>query len=216
MIPTAPIRPFIENYLETCDSESPLLTLATATGLGERRLYGILYEQDELEFDTADRLICHIDVNIWRRELPDLYYGVDLSSPSRPRRSRKTRRCECPGCSNEFTPEPRGAHQAKFCSPTCKVKAYRARRRIREERPARYGTRYDRCPNGHDRSPENIGTKRNGGQYCKACSREKMKAKMQDPAYREQTRLKEAARRAARGEEINARRRELYAAKRAA
>lgn len=201
-------------YLETCDSESPILTLCTATGLQEKQLFCLLYEQNEVEFDTADKLIAHINVNLWRndRELRQVYLRVDLSSPTRGRTIKKgERHCERRGCSNTFTPA-KEVPWAKYCSPACKAKVYRENRRKREGRERRYGTKYGECPKGHDRSPENTYiNEETGVQACRVCRRDAMREKIKtDEAYRIKVRDKERQRRAERRDEVNARRRELH------
>ena len=54
------------------------------------------------------------------------------------------------------------------------------------------------CPNGHDRSPENVAYRESGAIYCRACNREAARAKYAaDSKHREKKVLAQRARRAA-------------------
>lgn len=152
-----------------------------------------------IEFDFADKMLCVLSLeDLWRGELSDLYEAVDLQTEQqRVRRAPPgSIRCGRRGCGTLFKP---GMPWARYCSKNCKMAEQRHRRSEREQRPQRYGHRYDTCPNGHDRSPENVYERPNGSIACRACRREAAQAKYaSDPAHAERKRQAERERRAAR------------------
>lgn len=157
-----------------------------------------------VDFDVADRLLCATgNVSLWVTELHDVYYGTVLDDEDKrfPTKS-TTRFCERPGCGKQFEQHPRQKTRHRFCSKACRAAEQRKRRRARRGQPVgtRFGTKYGQCPNGHDRSPENVGYKRDGSMYCTACGREK--ARRWYEANRERKKQAERARRAARKENV--------------
>lgn len=53
-----------------------LQDVAWLTGLPQRRLYGIMHEQETVRFDTADQLLLHLGFQLAWQEDPELreYY----------------------------------------------------------------------------------------------------------------------------------------------
>ena len=146
-----------------------------------------------IEFDLADKLLCCLHLtDSWHGRLEDLYLSVNLE-PEQPRVRKAPsgeHRCAARGCTNTFIPW--GKRNQIYCSQKCGA-------RDRRELAGRYGKRYDKCPNGHDRSPENVAYRKSGAIYCRACNREAAVAKYSsDPEYRERKVLAERERRAAR------------------
>lgn len=126
-------------------------------------------EQDWMDFDAADRALCEVDkAHCWWAELRDIYYAVSLHSPGRP----ASKRCERTGCSEVIVTKKQG-YGKKYCGRACKHAAWRVRQKKREGTKSRYGTRWDTCPHGHDRSPENTRYRENGSPTCRACDRAK-------------------------------------------
>lgn len=67
------------------------------------------------------------------------------------------RRCERKGCTNVFlVPDPEGGKgsnqtRKRYCSRACNATARKHRKGVRSQKERRFDT----CPAGHDRSPEN-------------------------------------------------------------
>lgn len=154
-----------------------LRDLANACGYGA----GIerAWSRGDLSFDQADALLCKVGAfNAWRdnKKLKVLYLEADLSKPGQPPRFSERKRCAAKGCSVYFKPR---ARWHRYCSQACGQRA-------RHQKSGRYGSRYDTCPAGHDRSPENVRERGDGTIACRACGRERERERYQrDEAHRE-------------------------------
>ena len=92
--------------------------------------------------------------------------GVPTRFIERATSSDGTRRCECVGCSNRFTPSkyhPLGWQ--RYCSRNCKQRQWKR---------DRYGHRPSvviqmECPHGHEHSPENTYVDKDGRRHCRKC-----------------------------------------------
>jgi len=144
----------------------------TLNGTGEAK------NQEWMEFDIADKMLCLLGLQgHWREELEDIYLAVDLSGVSRSRMMPKgVKRCEANGCANTFVDLHRG-HPRHYCSKTCRMTQRGRRRKGRRSLDSK---RYDTCPHGHDRSPENAawgkGVKGKLVLRCRVCIKEKQRA----------------------------------------
>lgn len=155
--------------------------------------------QEWMEFNVADQLLCLLGLQLcWYEELEDIYYAVNLRTRPISRTTPKgERRCERDGCSAVFAPT---MPWQRFCSQQCQ----RAQWRNEHSEGARTmkSRRYDQCPQGHDRSPENtqwILDKRSGKlkPRCRVCFNEHRRAvyaeKSKDPAFMAAKRERELA-----------------------
>lgn len=108
-IPAAVVMPTILERLERLDSdrdpdapgaltllcENQDLNFGTVTKIIYRWKYPTCSDGAlrSLDFDTADKLLCGLNLmDLWRGELADYYYSVDLT----------WRQCACPGCETMF------------------------------------------------------------------------------------------------------------------
>jgi hypothetical protein len=127
-----------------------------------------------LDFDTADKLLCGADLfDMWRGELIDYYYSVDLT----------WQKCACRGCETWF----QSKHPSMlYCSKACRMSA-RHQRTGRTNRPVKVQRGADgmakKCRNGHRRTRENTYYRSNGKRECLICKRE---ANNESHARREQ------------------------------
>lgn len=141
-------------------------------------LVQILQRNDEIPFGLADIIITKLGLeHIWRtRSLQRIYYRANLEGNNGMQRVRVVEpgfhRCERDGCANIFPENPRGRPK-RFCSKRCRDTVGLRRRRDARSQTSR---RYDTCPAGHDRSPENTYTYVNSKGYpslrCRVCTRE--------------------------------------------
>lgn len=196
-IPTRLLRPIVAEYVEKQTEDDPREALALRAGVSRSlvdKLLSPAAPSDYVEFPAADRLICAMgNVFVWYLgELGEVYWKA---------RIRETKAmspiCEARGCGNPVPPKTHtGGKPRRFCSTQCAKRTWDrnkdgTKRTIEE-------ARYDKCPHGHDRSPENTGYYK-GSPYCRVCDRERKKNNLE---YRkrdaERKRLKrEAARQAA-------------------
>lgn len=158
------------------DSDERLQPLTRIWNIDDLKVQlGVGRKPKWVDFDLADQVICALGrVDFWRNELEHIYLSVRLKDKStfRGRKAaRGSRRCARTGCSNIFVPR-KGGHPQRFCSPVCKYTHHSAERRGSRSRENR---RYDTCPAGHDRSPENSRVvQHKSGQVeirCKICER---------------------------------------------
>lgn len=167
----------------------PETALAHQAGVAGRHVRRLLNEEQQyLRFDTADRLICAMGIPfVWRlprREggLVDIYLSIEFEGEARV----PTNRCARGGCSNTFDPSPTGyrgvagGKRRLYCSPACQ--SAQSKREGSGHRTLG-GKRYDTCPQGHDRSPENTieYVKKSGPKAgyverkCRLCALEKQR-----------------------------------------
>lgn len=219
-VPVEPIARVVREYLDAQDDLSvlppgsydahysapevfpgPKRVLAEKVLISADTLDSIVREDvTTVDFNVADRLLCVTgNVDLWLTELHEVYYSTPLDDEDNRYPTKSTKRfCERPGCGKMFEQHPRQRSRHRYCSKACRAAEQRKRRRARRGQPVgqRFGTKYGQCPNGHDRSPENVGYKSNGSMYCTACGREK--ARKWYEANREKKKAAERARRAAR------------------
>lgn len=129
-------------------------------------------ENNSIEFDVADRLLCKLNLqDSWRSELSDHYYSVDISAPrsqSTQRReawdrSKGVARCARAGCLKTYKPKNK---RQKFCSNACRTYDYLMR--TGKRRP-RHESKEFVCRNGHERSKENTYVSPAGKRCCRIC-----------------------------------------------
>lgn len=169
-IEVKPIILTIEHHLglehEQWEEDDP--RLAPLSGMWEmsdlRKQLGIRQNGGKkvwVDFNLADAILCKLRLqNLWRTELLDIYERVCLETPaSRAGRivPKGHRMCARQGCTNTFplsTGEGKGSNQTRkrYCSKTCNATA----RKHRRGSVSQLRRRLDQCPNGHDRSPENV------------------------------------------------------------
>lgn len=179
-VPTAPLLPHIERYLLS-NPEMGHKGLAERAGCDEaviRRIIDGITKR--VEFPTADRIVCALgDPCVWYHDYGDLYWKHPL-----PEVKKGESRCAHKGCMNPVPPKTHnGGRPRRFCSKNCQMREWE-RLHPRTDRPHKSGEqrsiasrRYSKCPQGHDRSPENTGhykTKKGTVTiYCRVCQREK-------------------------------------------
>lgn len=96
-VPAPPILSLLEDHVEH-SPPNELLYICERQELNFETVARVLsrYIADDprdqirsLDFDTADKLLCGMHrIDLWRSELSDIYYAVDLAWV----------KCECPGC----------------------------------------------------------------------------------------------------------------------
>ncbi len=131
-----------------------------------------------MEFNVADKLLCLLGLQgCWWDELADVYYSVDLTKGSIARTAEKDEvRCANPACSVTFSPF-NGGRRKVYCTAACKNQHWSQRHKAKRSEGAQGRTlkskRYDTCPHGHDRSPENAvwekGSKGKPVLRCREC-----------------------------------------------
>lgn len=162
------------------DESETIAVLAATTGISLNYIHLILTgKRTTISFDAADKILCGINMPFaWREpDLLPLYLELDLDGPA-VERLQPPHRCARPGCSKIF-PAGRYADRKKYCSRKCKGQASQARTRGFRSQLSR---KYDRCPAGHDRSPENVReyVHRKTGQVehrCIICERQRKHAR---------------------------------------
>jgi hypothetical protein len=167
MIPTRVIASHIQAHLEKHE-DTYLLVLAEKAEVDPTTItHYVSGERAAVEFDRADRLLCAMGlVDLWRSELHDYYYGVNL----------KLRQCEHPNCSVWFEPTTgpdtvRGGNAQRYCTKACasSAKQGNVRRKKTNVRPVA-GTHATVCRNGHKRTPENTIQLKSGKIRCRVCN----------------------------------------------
>lgn len=180
LIPAAPAVRVLEGLISPYNEEYRVLD----------RLRG----QQYADFDTVDRLLCHVGIPwpfVQDKELRRLYDVVSLKP--RPFREKlgpqsKMRTCRCPGCSEKFeeTPQVRKAGKT-YCSTRCRKK--HGRIRLGQQPPVHmasvakeeFGSPRYMCRNGkHEASPENTYYIKTGDgrtvRTCRPCKLEAQRA----------------------------------------
>lgn len=78
LIPTERLGPLLLDWIDE-DEGRTRRVLSELSGVPERRIYAVLSgEQRFVQFDTADRLLCGMDVvEEWHLSLADLYSATD-------------------------------------------------------------------------------------------------------------------------------------------
>lgn len=173
-----------ENWEEDDPRLAPLTSMWEMADL--RKQLGIRQNGGKLRwipFGLADSVLCKLRLqNLWRHELLEAYERVNLSGSCGTQWVRPVpkgyARCQLVGCSEIFpSPNARGVRQ-KYCSKKCKQHASQARRRGFRSQLSR---RFDTCPAGHDRSPENtyiVNHKSGQVEYrCRVCENERKAAR---------------------------------------
>ena len=97
VVPMSALRPLMEEWLarQTTDETSgklggslyrdtAIVKLARESGMDRRRITGILRgttrEQENVSFDTADRLLCAMQMNAeWHIRLAEFYDDIDVA-----------------------------------------------------------------------------------------------------------------------------------------
>lgn len=172
-IPVALLRPILEREMPLPGDPWTwrVTILARQCKIKEDSLQKAL-ERETISFDLADMLLCQVGiVGPWPEPLTELYHAVEL--PEIPfQYSKDTKRCAARGCNNTFVPNkhtPPG--RQKYCSPTCKATEWQ---RQKDDSRTLESKILDKCPNGHDRSPENAILRQNGKRgklslRCREC-----------------------------------------------
>ena len=89
LLPVAPFREILLrrlNELEQSGEAAPRAALAKQARITTRAVLRTLLEQEYLNFDTADKIVTHIEGPMaWheREDLNELYWSVDLSVPQK-------------------------------------------------------------------------------------------------------------------------------------
>ena len=188
-VPAESVIPYVREYLEAQDDLSvddhdknrfpgPVQVLAERVGIHPDTMRAYLSGKlVTIDFDIADRMLCKIGrVGLWRTALLDLYEAIDLTSPSRYVVTERIKTCAAPSCGVQFAPHPlpQGGGRARlYCSTKCRIRAANIRMatKRRNGKAKRYGSPYDACVNGHDRSEENTYYYK-GRRMCRGCLRE--------------------------------------------
>mgnify|MGYP001407000648 CR=1 FL=1 len=188
-IPVPLIAPYVKEWVG--DDESRVSTLSVKATVDEALIWRVLSGTAKaVGFNIADRLLCATGcVTAWHTgRLGEVYWKHPL--PGKIDKGGKPKTlpvCARVGCSNTPPPsKPRGGRRI-YCSRPCLMSAARDRRRERQTgNPVRTkkNRRYDKCPRGHDRSPENVSFDKRGKIGCRECHRNDMRALYQDPEYR--------------------------------
>lgn len=203
-VPAAPIVAVVRKYLETQwdlsqvedqGGTSPMDMLALRCDLRPDTLYRIIHDDRNttLDFDLADLLLTKINaVDLWWGPLNDIYLAaqlVDGVKQVKPGRASGVHTCPAPRCSKDVVYSGVGAPK-KYCSKTCASRAWYTETKAK----GRYGN-IDKCPRGHDRSPENTQIRRDGTPNCRVCRREEAAARRADPAERARINQRQTERR---------------------
>ena len=171
-VPATDIILTIETHLglehEEWEEDDP--RLAPLSGMWEfsdlRKQLGIRQNGGKLRwipFWLADALLCKLRLaNLWRSELEHIYLGVNLTDELGNQYLRPTekgwRRCARGGCVKVFPlRDPEGGKGSyhpnrRYCSDGCAATDAKHQRGARSQ----LSRRFDQCPSGHDRSPENV------------------------------------------------------------
>lgn len=180
-VPAGPIAALAKQYIAAHPEDDAGALFARIFDPEGGKLYKLLSGDLEfIEFDVADRIACLVGdpVGFWRSPpMEQFYEGVNLVRKNHDSAPKDTKRCEAEGCSNVFVPNRRGRPQ-KYCSKTCRMTQ---RDRRREGRRTLQSKRFDTCPHGHDRSPENevweMGSRGKPVLRCRECLKEKQRAR---------------------------------------
>lgn len=129
-------------------------------------------DREVVPFDFADKVLCLLGLfNLWWGPLSEIYYSVILEDRKNFRTVPKDhRRCKAAGCTNIFPRKRANRFEKEFCSTQCQKNHW-----LREQRnsPTMKAKRMDKCPKGHDRSPENVyQPPGNRSIQCRVCNRE--------------------------------------------
>lgn len=79
-VPIAPFRRVLEDWIEGQSEDFDIAMLGRLTGLSDRLIYRIRFEEGQIDFSTADTLVSKIDPWLWVEddELAQVYAEVDL------------------------------------------------------------------------------------------------------------------------------------------
>lgn len=179
-IPAEAIFTPVWDYLQRADLDrdpsepSELMLLCERQGLEYGTVAKLLYRWRNpdcgdgpvrgVDFDMADKLLCGASMfDMWRGELIDYYYKVDL----------RWKKCECTGCEVMFRPKhaAAGATGQKYCSKACKSSAQKIRNGRTHRRQKNWSGTKGKCRHGHARTPENTKFRGNGKMECLLCHR---------------------------------------------
>lgn len=159
------------------DIDERLMPLTRMWAMDDFRKQWAREDRKRVPFDFADQVLCLLGLqHLWWGELAGIYYSVDLRRPSYTRPVPKDKiRCAAEGCSEIFIPK-RKDH--RFCCQRCLRAQWH---RDNKGHKTLLNKRTDKCPKGHDRSPENVVYEKNYNGVmalrCRACKREKQQAR---------------------------------------
>lgn len=182
-IPAEPFVELVTKHLSTLpvpppgsDFLSPSASLAARAKVPRDTLEKVLAGNFQtVDFNFVDRIVCAMDVvHIWWSDWRDLYYSVPLDDEAEGGVRATIATCAAKGCSNLVPPQRGGPLPKRFCCARCKQTEYD--RVSRGSERTLKNKRFDRCPKGHDRSPENVVYQNNGKQLvlrCRVCLNEK-------------------------------------------
>src|SRR3990167_6680115 len=171
-LPSAPFRQVAQRYLDD-NPYVPASTLLEPVFSHEAEIRQFMAgKYEEIEFNTADRLLCRLNlVHLWTTdpEFMYMYWRLPLKGLGRVQPPPGHARCKRVGCSNLFKQHTYGSPK-KYCSVICKNQEYKRRHGMikTEQLGPNRKLSLMRCRNGHIRTHENTKIVR-GKRRCLEC-----------------------------------------------